>query len=787
MLKNYFTVFFRNLLRQKGYSLINILGLSVGIACSIFVFLWVQDELSYDQFHVHKNQLHLVVQNQNFKTGRVTLRETPSAVAYHLKKDYPEIIETARIVFTPCIIKNENMNFIEVVHFADPSFLKMFTFPLIYGDRDSAFKDMTSIIITERMAKKCFGNDDPLGKTLVVNILKNDFTFKVSGILKNIPQNSSLQIDFLVPMDFVKSLGLNMNEWGVSDFITFVQLQENVSYKDVSKKIFDLFRIYKSKQNIRDIFLHPLTHLHLYDIDGSGGRIVYVRLFSLIALFVLIIACINFVNLATGRTVNRAEEVGIRKVVGARRINLIKQFFSESIMMVLMSILPAIIWVILSLPLFNAISGKHFIINFFSSALLLGLICIGIFTCFAAGVYPALYLSSFHPVEVIKGMGRALDRKIWLRRILVFVQFTISVALIISTAVVYKQLEFIKDKNLGLDKNNIIYLKSSGNIEEKYEIMKNEWLNNPDILNVTISSDLPTNISSTTGGWEWEAENSTHNALMGFGLFGHDYTDTFKISMAQGRFYSKNFSDDYSIVINEKARDLMGLQSPLEKRLSFVGKNFKIIGVVKNFNFKSLHHDIQPLVLFLNDKVVKGLVRYNYLFIRVNPEKLKGTIKYIEDVYKKFNPGYTFEYCFLDEEFKNLYQDDRKTGNLTGYGAFLAIFISCLGLIGLTAFMVEQRTKEIAVRKVFGAPVHSIITLFSRELMLLILMANVLGGLLAYFIMSKWLQGFANRTDLSWWVFLLTACLSFGIAFLMVGLQTIRVALRNPTESLRYE
>ncbi|HLP46080.1 MAG TPA: ABC transporter permease, partial [Candidatus Kapabacteria bacterium] len=456
MIRNYLTVFFRNLWKQKGNSLINILGLSVGIACSIFIFLWVQDELSYDEFHVNKNQLHLVAQNQNFKTGKITVWGTPPAIADFLKKDYPEITNVARIIFTPCAITSKEMNFIETVYCADPSLLEMFTFPLVQGDAKNIFPDISSIVITERMAKKCFGNDNPMGKPLVINVLNKDYTFKVSGVLKNIPHNSTLQFDLLVAMDFVKTIGFNLSEWGASDFITFVQIQGNASYKDVSKKIFDLFRVHRSPKNIRDIFLHPITRLHLYAIDGNGGGIVYVRLFILIALLVLIIACINFVNLATGRTMNRAKEVGIRKVVGARRIRLVKQFFGESIMMVAMAMLLAIIWVMLAMPFFNAISGKQFTIDFFSTGLLLSLVYIAIFVCFAAGSYPALYLSSFNPVKVIKGMGRGLGRKVWLRRSLVFVQFTISVALIISTVVVYKQLEFLKNKNLGLDKNNII-------------------------------------------------------------------------------------------------------------------------------------------------------------------------------------------------------------------------------------------------------------------------------------------------------------------------------------------
>jgi putative ABC transport system permease protein len=471
MIKSYLKIFFRNLWKQKGYSSINILGLSAGIACSLLIFLWARDETRYDNFHVNRNQLFLVAQNQNFKTRTITVSNTPAAVAYHLKKDYPEIIDAARVYARGCVIKYKDKILSEPVHFVDPSFLEMFTFPLSAGNPQRVFTNNSSVILTEKMARKYFGRENPIGKVITMN---GRFNLEVSAVLKNIPHNSSLQVNFLIPFEYLKNLDFNLNEWGVSNLFTFVQLQKNVSYKEVSGKIFDLYRRYKSKKNIRDLFLHPVSHWRLYSIDGSGGRIVIVSLFSIIALFVLMIACINFINLSTGRTARRTREIGIRKVVGATRITLVKQFFGESGLMVAAAMILAIIWTKLLLPAFNNISMKQLTLDIFSPGMLLALIGIALFTCLLAGSYPALFLSSFQPANILRESGTSRGRKGRLRKLLVFVQFLISVFLIISTTVVYKQLYYIKSRDLGMDKKNIIHIPLNENLDKKYRTLKNE-------------------------------------------------------------------------------------------------------------------------------------------------------------------------------------------------------------------------------------------------------------------------------------------------------------------------
>lgn len=786
MIKSYLKIFLRNLWKQKGYSTINILGLSIGIACSLLIFLWVRDEISYDNFHVNANQLFLVAQNQNFKTRTITTSNTPAAIAYHLKKDYPEIINATRVHAQSCIIKYKEKILPESMLFVDPSFLEMFTFPLSAGNPQRVFTSNSSVALTEKMARKYFGQENPIGKIITMN---DRFNLEVSAVLNNIPHNSSLQVNFLVPFEYLGNLNFNLNEWGVSNLYTFVQLQKNVSYKDISKKIFDLYRRYKSKKNIRDLFLHPVSHWRLYSIDGSGGRIVLVVFFFIIALFVLMIACINFINLSTGRAARRSREIGIRKVVGASRITLIKQFFMESSLMVAAAMILAALWIKLMLPAFNHISMKQLTMDIFSPDILLAFIGIAVFTCLLAGSYPALFLSSFQPANILRKIGKSRGRKGGFRKLLVFVQFLISVFLIINTTVIYKQLYYIKSRDLGIDKENIIHIPIKENLGKKYLTLKNEWIKNPNILNVTLSSHMPTNITNQTGGWDWEGENSTTELLMRFALFGYDYTDTFKIPMVLGRFYSKDFSDGQSIVVNEKAAKVMGLRSPLGKRLSHLGlgKKFNIIGVVKDFNFMSLHHEVQPLILMLNSNMANGLIFHRHIFIRVRPKSIQDTTKYIKGVYKKICHASMFEYNFLDDEYDNLYQGEQKISKLIGSGAFLAIFISCLGLVGLASFMIEQRTNEIAVRKAFGASVPAIIKLLLKEFTRLILAANGLAWVIAYFLMDRFLRSYASRTTLSWWIFFGAMVFSLGTAVLIVGIQTVKVTLKNPAESLKYE
>jgi ABC-type antimicrobial peptide transport system permease subunit len=768
------------------YSIINILGLTVGMVCCILILLWVQDELSYDSFHANGSELHLVAQHHNYSTGRISIDQTPGAVANVLKKDYPEIVNAARLLPSNSVLEYKGKNFIERVHFADPSILEMFTFPLMKGDPKRALIDLHSIVMTEEMGKKYFGNEDPLYKIIRFH---DKYDLTVTGVLKNIPRNSSIKFNFLLPIEFQKEvLGIELETWGVNRMYTFVLLQKGVNFNDLSRKISDLFKRYMSKENIREIFLHPLHRMHLYSVDGNGGEIKYVRLFSLVAFFVLIIACINFMNLSTARLTHRTKEIGLRKVVGANRIQLIKQYLAESMGTVLIAIILAIMLVALILPEFSALSGKQLSMNFFTNIyIILGLIFITLFTGILSGSYPALYLSSFHPARVFKGIIKSGKGAALFRRVLVVIQFAISIVLVISTTVIYQQLEFLRTKELGFDKEHIVYMKMGENIAKNHETIKIELLKNPNIFNVTVSSNLPTDIANMTGGWDWEGEKSDEKVLMSFALFGLDYIETFKMQMVEGRFYSKEFLNDDSIVVNEKAVKTMGLKLPLGKRLSFIGKNYKIIGVVKDFHLRSLHHEIKPLVLMLDGSMIGNLLDYAYMFIRINPKNVKDAISYLESIYKKMNPGFTFQYKFLSEDFDNLYLSEKRMGKIFSYFTFLAIFVSCLGLLGLASFMTDRRTKEIAVRKVFGASVFGVVSLLSREFTKWVLLANIIAWPIVYYAIDKWLEGFANRVAFSWWTFIIAAVLSFIIALLVVSYHTVKIAIRNPVDSLKYE
>jgi ABC-type antimicrobial peptide transport system permease subunit len=782
MIKNYLKITFRNIVKHKGYSFINIFGLAIGMAVSILILLWVHDELSFDRFHKNIETLHLVGLSQDYSTGQIRVPMSPAPLAPALKKEFPEIVDAARIQMCGDVqLKYEEKGFMESGGcYADPSFLEMFTFPLMKGDAKFVLADPHSIVLTEATKKKYFGDKEAIGK--IINF-QNEYNLTVTGIIENVPDNSSLDFDFIIPFEFIRKWGADLQLWGWNNYFTYVQLQQGMPYQQVSKKISG--RIKQAEPDASsNLFLHPFKRIHLYSLSGTGGNIRYVYIFTLVALFVLFIACINFMNLSTARSVKRGKEVSLRKVVGANRKQLIIQFFGESILFSIIALFLAVLMVELCLPVFNHFSNKNVtIILHGNPSILIGLLGITLFTGIISGSYPALLLSSFKPVQVLKGTLKLGKGSSLFRKVLVVTQFVFSIILIISTAVVYNQLDYLQNKNLGVNKENVIYLPLQGNIRTKYETVKNELLKNTDILSVTTSSHIPTRITSNTTAWDWEGKNPDEKVLMGITFFGYDYTKTFKMEMAQGRFYSEEFASDASqaAVVNEKAVNIMGIDSPVGKRLTLGSTPLKIVGVLKDFHFKSLHREIGPIVSVLDP------TEQHFMFIRINGENVSGAVNYIEKIYKKIEPGYPAVLAFLDDAFDQLYRSENRMGKLFKYFAFFAVFISCLGLFGLASFMGEQRTKEIGVRKVLGAKVAGIVLLFSREFTKWVLLANIIAWPAAYFAMTKWLDNFAYRSAIGVEVFILSAFLSLAIAFLTVSYQSIKAAIASPVKALKYE
>ncbi len=790
MFKNYLKTAFRNLTRHKGYSLINIAGFAIGIACCILILLWVQDELSFDRFHENLDSLHRVVEEQHYSDGTIfPIARTPYPVGPALVADYPEIINFTR--FTPCwriLMESRDKSFYErSFAFADPSLLEMFSFPLLEGDASTALAETNAVLISEDMAKKYFGTEDPVGKTLTMD---NVVDFQVSGVFENIPPNSHLRFDFLGKFDtFVKLSGWG-TEWGSNNYYTYVHLAKNAHHQDVTPKIYEYIKkIYP--QSGTKFLLQPVKDIHLrsdfaIDLGGkSENRIKYIYMFSLIAVFVLLIACMNFVNLTTARASHRSLEIGMRKVVGANRANLIRQFLGESVLISFLSLLIAMGLVSLALPAFNSISGKELSLAAFNIGLLAaGLIGIGLITGILSGSYPAFLLSSIKPVRVFKGALRIGSKNSAFRKILVTCQFSLSIALIIGTFVVYRQLDFMQKKNLGYNREHIVYFAERGAFWESYDSFRIELQQNPSIVGITAASSIPTHTVTSTSGVDWEGKDPGFDVLFTQFNVDYDYFETLEIEMAQGRSFSRDFPTDATdaFILNETGARLTGMEDPIGKKFTLWNKSGPIIGVIKDYHFKSLHAKIEPLVLRMFQRDWN-----RYVIIRIKSDSIKETLKAVENAYKKYHPGYPFEFQFLDEALNSLYSSEMRTGRVFRYFMFLAIFISCLGLFGLASFMADQRTKEIGIRKVLGASVSGIFLMLLKEFVKWVLLASAVSWPLAYYVMDRWLKNFAYRTDIALWIFLVSGILGLGVAVATVSYQSLKASITNPVDSLRYE
>jgi putative ABC transport system permease protein len=785
MLKNYLKIALRNIKRHKGYSLINIVGLAVGMACCILILLWVQDELSYDRFHENADDIHRVIQDINFADHSTTWTITQGPLGPSLKEDFPEIINAVRITDRGFRLTYDDKSFDEDVGLADDSLFEMFTFPLVKGDPATALSNPLSIVLTEKMAVKYFGDEDPIGKTINAD---NKWDFQVTGVMKNVPRNSHLQFDFLIPFIFGRELNYTVDHWGNSSFRTYVQLPKGTPAQDVISKISGyLFEKPTIEKDAR-LNLQPLTRIHLYsnyEYDSAHGDIAYVIVFSIIAFFILLIACINFMNLATARSGNRAKEIGMRKVAGAHKVDIIRQFYGESILLAFIALFIAMILVWLLLPVFNNLAAKDLSLYIPGNlSILLGLLCIATLTGIISGSYPAFFLSAFQPVMVLKGLRLSGLKGSLFRKILVVFQFSLTILLIICTIGVYNQLDYMRNRKLGYDKEHMIYLRMRGDVREKFDSVKNELLQNPNILAVTASSNVPTyGYYFSNSLWRWEGQNPDEEILMRGVLIDLDYFKTFGMEIAEGRSFSKEFPTDATeaIMVNEEAVKAMGMESPIGRRLSLQDENFKIIGVVKNYHFRSLQQEIEPLILLYYPEYCR------VLFARLKSDDIPQTLGYIEDVWKRFAPGLPFNYSFLDEALDRLYRSEQRIGILFRYFSILAILISCLGLLGLASFMAEQRTKEIGIRKVLGATASNIVGLLSKEFTKWVIVANIIAWPVAYFVLNKWLQSYAYKTNVALWSFILSGVIVLLIALLTVSYQAIKAALANPADSLRYE
>ncbi|HEV8081594.1 MAG TPA: ABC transporter permease [Chitinophagaceae bacterium] len=788
MFKNYFKIAFRNIVRHKAFALLNIAGLAIGMACSIIILLWVQNELSYDRFHANADQLYRLTCN----AGDFKAAVSPAGMGAGLQSAMPEVKATVRLskpstnLFEVGSRKFEEKN----VFYADSNFLQVFSFHLIKGSPATALQRPDGILITENMAKKYFGQDDPMGKIIKKD---NNSNLIVTGIIANPPANSHLQFDFIIPMSSIAATDYDLknNVWGSFNYYTYLQLNKNIKPSSASLlklpgRMKEIYKTHNPDMKV-EFQLQPLTSIHLHSdlqIDVPGhGNIEYVNIFFVVALFIIVIACINFMNLATARSARRAKEVGLRKVVGAGRGQLVVQFLGESLIISFLSLLIAIGIVWLLLPAFNHLADKKLAINLMDGKLFVSLVGIALLTGLLSGSYPALFLSGFRPVTVLKGKMILGKGNLLFRNGLVVTQFVASIILLIGTAVVYRQLNFIKNKNLGFEKSNLLYMPISGDMFNKRQALKTALIQNPYTSDFTITSDLPTNLTTGTIDVQWEGKDPKSQVVIPSIDIDENFMTVFQMKMLNGRSFSPAFKADSSnYVVNEKALELMGMEvnNAVGKSLSFSDTKGVIIGVVKDFNFKPLQYAIDPLILRLNNG--GGAV-----VIRTHPGNTEATINALGKISSQLNPAYPFSYNFLDKDLDNLYRGEQQMSGIFNFFAVLAIFISCLGLYGLSAFMAEQRTKEIGVRKVLGASVFNIVYLLSRNFTKLILIAMAIAIPVSWWAIDSWLKGFAYRIDISWIIFFVACAIALLIALLTVSYESIKAAVANPVKSLRTE
>jgi len=789
MFKNYFKVALRNILRHKGFSIINMFGLAVGMAVCTLILLWVWDETSFDKFHENIDELYRIVEHQNYTSGDMfPVAVTPDKIGPALKDDYPEVLEFARLrIFSGVLVEYQDKAFYEDgVCLADPSILDLFTFPLLEGNKDSVLPGMESVVISEKMAIKYFRNEDPLGKTIT---LYNNQDMIISGVMKDIPENSHLQFDFLAHFDIIpKKFGWGTG-WHNNNYYTYVLLQKYSDVEKLGAEVFEYFQKIGQRSGTK-FLLQPVKDIHLrsyFAIDLYGAtqdRSIYIYVFSVVALIVILIACINFMNLSTARSTIRAKEVGMRKVVGGKRPDIIWQFFGESILFAFIAAGIAAVLVKIILPAFNTLTGKSLAFALFSDAkILLFFLGIAFVTGLVSGIYPALFISAYQPVKVLKGGSTSGFRSSLLRKSLVVFQFSLSIIFIAVTLIVSSQLNYVRSRNLGFNQAQVIHFPMRGNLRGRYQAFKDELLQSPGIMAVTKSSDRLTYTVHSTGAFDWEGRNPDDHILVHQFTLDHDYVKTLGMKIVAGRDLSREFPSDAksAYLVNETLAELLGYEDPIGRTVTLYNRRGSIVGVIEDFNFKSAHQKIEPLILRIDPN------RDNYVYVRIEGGDVSGTIGTVENIYNKHNPESPFTFAFLDASLNSLYQSDKRTGTLFNYFTILAIFISCLGLFGLASFMIEQRTKEIGVRKVMGANLPRITALLTKDFLKWILVANVIALPIAYFAIQTWLNNFAFRTPISIWIFVLSAAFALTIALVTVSYQSIKAARANPVDCLRYE
>ena len=792
MIKNFFKIAYRNLIRNKGFSFLNITGLAIGMASAILIILWIQNELGFDGFHVNKDRIYQVWSRATYNGQIGTSNTIPAPAAQAIKKDIPEVERVVRAKrVRNLLISVGEKKLTPCGGIVDTGFFQVFTYTMLKGNPKTALTDAHSIVLTQQTAQALFGNEDPIGKTLMV---ENKDNFVVTGVLKNMPYNTKFFFDYFIPWDYIKVDKAQDLGWNDNSDPTFVMLKKDASFASASAKIKLLKQHYsdEAKQMHWEYFLYPMERWRLHSsftngLEDDNGRSKTVNLFGVIAAFILLIACINFMNLSTARSEKRAKEVGIRKVVGARRASLISQFIAESVFMALLAGIIAVVIVLFSLPTYNNFTQNELSINFGSWYTWLSFFGFVLFTGVLAGSYPAFFLSAFQPVKVLKGTFKKINALVTPRKTLVVIQFTFAIVLIICTIVIKQQIDYARDRETGYNRDHLVYHFMTDDIPKNYTLIKNELLATGVATSVTKTNSPLTERWSDGWGQMWEGKDPNDRTSFDRYLADEGLGKTAGLQFIRGRdFDLKQFPTDSSgVIINESALKIMKFKDPIGKKVSDLGVDWHIVGVIKDFILTNPYEPTRPILIC---GAKSSFMTFNTVQMKLNGKNSTAyNLKMAAEIFKKYNPRYPFNYKFTDEEYAKKFDDEQRLGTLAALFAGLTIFISCLGLFGLAAYMAENRVKEIGVRKVLGASVVGIATLLSKELITLVVISFAIASPIAYWGMHKWLMNYSYRVGISWWIFASAGVLSVMIALATVSYQSVKAALMNPMKNLRTE
>lgn len=787
MIRNYLKIAWRNLLRSKAFSIINITGLTIGMAAAALILLWIQHELTFDGFHEKQDRIYEAWNRDTMDSKLACWNTTPKVLARTLQQDFPEVESVSRVNWsTSYLLTVGEKKIMKRGNIVDSSFLGIFTFPLVKGDASKALMDPSSILITEKLAKELFNGEDAMGKTIKVD---NRALAKVTGILKDLPTNSRFDFEYLLPWSVLRAFGGDDEFWGNNSTQTYALLKPNVSLAGMQPRLNNLKNKYSQDDKDGQFFLYPMKrwHLHSRFENGkeSGGQIEVVNMFAIIAIFILLIACINFMNLSTARSEKRAKEVGIRKVVGAGRGLLIRQFIGESILLALIAGVLAIVVIKLFLPSFNQLVDRQLSLDLGSWRFWASGLAFIVLTGMLAGSYPAFFLSSLQPVSVLKGHFKRANAAVNPRKVLVVLQFTFAVILIISTIIVKQQISYAMSRENGYNKDMLVYHFTTGDLEKNYELVKQELISSGVATSVTKTSAPLTEGWSNTLGISWPGSSPDNTVIFDRYVQDGGLVKTAGMTLVQGRDIDlKAFpGDSSSLILNESAVKAMKLKDPIGAKVNDGGNELTVVGVIKDFILQSPYRPTVPMLL-------EGpkIQFFNVIHARLNPARtLSDNLKAMEGIYKKFNPDFPFENHFIDEEYAKKFDNEKRTSELAGLFAGLSILISCLGLFGLAAYMAENRIKEIGVRKVLGASTIQITQLLSTEFVKLVGISIVLASPVAWWMMNGWLRKYDYHIEVQWWVFVLAGVLALFIALATVSWQAVRAAWTNPVKSLRSE